>query len=130
MKISYELDLNTFEAWSGAVDTLNRIREEGKTDALEAILEDLHPDGMTETDLNDLLWFDPETVFEWLGIKTNDELETTEAEALELIAKAQKTATFDAFCECFLNCEHCPFEKISGECEDMWKQWKADDSNE
>ena len=44
MKISYELDLNTFEAWSGAVGTLDRIREEGKTEALEAILEDLYPD--------------------------------------------------------------------------------------
>ena len=35
---------------------------------LEAILEDAYPDGMDETELNDLLWFESETVFEWLGI--------------------------------------------------------------
>jgi hypothetical protein len=73
MKISYELDLNTFEAWSGAVDTLDRIREEGLCEQLEFILEDIYPDGMTETQLNDLLWFESETIFEWLGIEDEDE---------------------------------------------------------
>ena len=70
MKISYELDLSTFKAWSGAVDTLNRIQHEGKCEALEAILEDIYPDGMTETELNDLLWFEPDTVYEWLDMRT------------------------------------------------------------
>lgn len=75
MKVFYELDLNTFEAWCGAVDTLDRIREEGKTDELEDILDELYPDGMSETELNDLLWFEPETVYEWLGISEDEEEE-------------------------------------------------------
>ena len=71
--ISYELDLNSFEAWSGARDTLDRIREEGMCEQLEFILEDMYPNGMTETELNDLLWFEPETVYEWLGIEDEEE---------------------------------------------------------
>ena len=70
MTITYELDLNSFKAWSGAVDTLERIQREGKCSLLEQILEDIYPDGMTETELNDLLWFEPETVYEWLGIRS------------------------------------------------------------
>ena len=73
MTITYELDLERFEAWSGAKDTLDRVREEGKCSELENILEDLYPDGMTETDLNDLLWFDSESVYEWLGIDNDEE---------------------------------------------------------
>lgn len=73
MTITYELDLDRFEAWSGAKDTLDRVREEGKCSELENILEELYPDGMTETELNDLLWFEPETVYEWLGIDNDGE---------------------------------------------------------
>ena len=83
MTITYELDLNSFEAWSGAKDTLERIQREGKCTELENILEELYPDGMTETELNDLLWFEPETVYEWLGIRSEEQIkkEIEEAEA-------------------------------------------------
>lgn len=70
MEIYYELDLDTFEAWSGGEDTLNRIRRAGKTRELESILEDLYPTGMSKTELNDLLWFQSEEVFNWLGMRT------------------------------------------------------------
>lgn len=81
MTITYELDLNSFEAWSGAVSTLNRIQSEGKTAALEAILEDLYPDGMTETELNDLLWFESEQIYEWLGLRTEEQIQAEIDEA-------------------------------------------------
>ena len=83
MTITYELDLNSFQAWSGAKDTLERIQREGKCTELENILEELYPDGMTETELNDLLWFEPETVYEWLGIRSEEQIkkEIEEAEA-------------------------------------------------
>ena len=83
MTITYELDLNRFEAWSGAKETLERIQREGKCAELENILEELYPDGMTETELNDLLWFEPETVYEWLGIRSEEQIkkEIEEAEA-------------------------------------------------
>ena len=83
MTITYELDLNSFEAWSGAKETLERIQREGKCAELENILEELYPDGMTETELNDLLWFESETVYEWLGIRSEEQIkkEIEEAEA-------------------------------------------------
>ena len=83
MTITYELDLNRFEAWSGAKETLERIQCEGKCDLLEQILDDIYPDGMTETELNDLLWFDSESVYEWLGIRSEEQIkkEIEEAEA-------------------------------------------------
>ena len=74
MTITYELDLDSFKAWSGAVDTLDRVRREGKCAELEAILEDTYPDGMTETELNDLLWFDSESVYEWLGMRSETQI--------------------------------------------------------
>lgn len=75
MKIYRETSLENFEAWSGAVDTLNRVKEAGKCDELESIIEELYPDGMGETELNDLLWFEPETIYEWLGIEEEEEEE-------------------------------------------------------
>ena len=73
MNVTYELDLATFKAWSGAVSTLDRIREEGKCEEMEWLLDELYPDGMSETELNDLLRFDSDWVFETLGISDEDE---------------------------------------------------------
>ena len=89
MTITYELDLNSFEAWSGAKDTLDRIQREGKCAELENILEELHPDGMTETELNDLLWFDSESVYEWLGIRSEEQIRKEIKEAEDELADIQ-----------------------------------------
>lgn len=83
MTITYELDLNSFEAWSGAVDTLDRIKREGKCEELESILEDIYSDGMTETELNDLLWFNADEVYNWLGLRTESEIQSEINEAKE-----------------------------------------------
>lgn len=74
MKIIYELDLNSFEAWSGGQDTLDKIIENGLVNTFEAMLEECYPDGMTETQLNDLLRFDSEWIYETLGLETEDSL--------------------------------------------------------
>ena len=65
MKIICETSLENFDAWSGARDTLDRIIEEGKCSELETILESEYPDGMTDTELNDLLWFESDLIYEW-----------------------------------------------------------------
>lgn len=62
-----------FEPWSGAVDTWERIQEAGKIDNLENILEVEYPDGIDETELNDLLWFEPETIYNWLDMPTDEQ---------------------------------------------------------
>ena len=91
MKIYSEMNLSEFEAWSGATDTLDRIISEGKCDDLEAILEDLYPEGMDETELNDLLWFEPEEVFRWLGIKTEDEILSEIDEAKDELSELEES---------------------------------------
>ena len=83
MKIYSEINIADFKAWGGAINTLDRIIAEDKCDELESILEDLYPDGISETELNDLLWFDDETVFGWLGIRTESEIRSELAEAKE-----------------------------------------------
>ena len=95
MTITYELDLNRFEAWSGAKDTLERIQREGKCSELENVLEELYPDGMTETELNDLLWFDSESVYEWLGIRSEEQIEKEIKEAEEELAEVQSNLEDD-----------------------------------
>ena len=95
MTITYELDLNRFEAWSGAKETLERIQREGKCTELENVLEELYPDGMTETELNDLLWFDSESVYEWLGIRSEEQIEKEIKEAEEELAEVQSNLEDD-----------------------------------
>lgn len=95
MTITYELDLNSFQAWSGAKDTLDRIQREGKCSLLEQILEDTYPDGMTETELNDLLWFDSESVYEWLGIRSEEQIKREIKEAEEELAEVQSNLEDD-----------------------------------
>ena len=74
MKITSEISLRSFEGWSGAVDTLNTLTDEQK-DNLETILEELYPDGMDETNLNDLLRFEDDAIAEWLGFDDWEDLD-------------------------------------------------------
>ena len=68
MKIITETSLFNFDAWSGAIDTQKRIINEGKEAEFEQLIEELYPDGLTDTELNDLLWFDDKWIYETLGI--------------------------------------------------------------
>ena len=95
MTMTYELDLNSFQAWSGAKETLERIQREGKCAELENVLEELYPDGMTETELNDLLWFEPETVYEWLGIRSEEQIKKEIEEAEEELEEKLSDLEFD-----------------------------------
>lgn len=95
MTITYELDLNRFEAWSGAKETLERIQREGKCAELENVLEELYPDGMTETELNDLLWFDSESVYEWIGIRSEEQIEKEIEEAEAELEEKLSDLEFD-----------------------------------
>ncbi len=68
MKLTSEINLINFQAWSGAEETLKIIIRENKTEELEFLIEELYPEGLTETKLNDILWFEDEWIFEQLGI--------------------------------------------------------------
>lgn len=75
--------LQNFNAWSGAVETKKAIIEAGKAEEFEQLIEELYPDGLTDTTLNDLLWFDSEWIFENLGITEEEEEEEEEEETEE-----------------------------------------------
>ena len=60
-------------AWSGAVDTLDIISNEGKEAELMEFLDEVYPDGVDENDLNDFLWFDDDHIFNELGINLEEE---------------------------------------------------------
>ena len=72
MKIYKEQDLWTFDFWSGAEDTARKIDDAGAWDIIERVLDNLYPDGIDETELNDLFRFEPETVLEWAGIEEEE----------------------------------------------------------
>nr|DAJ58653.1 MAG TPA: hypothetical protein [Caudoviricetes sp.] len=74
MKIFKEESLRYFEFWSGAKENAKELSGE-QLDNLETILEDAYPDGIDATTLNDLMWFEFDTIKEWLGIEDDEEEE-------------------------------------------------------
>jgi hypothetical protein len=66
MKIYSEQSLSGFEFWSGAKDNASQLTDK-ELDQIEAMLEDLYPEGMSDTQINDFFWFDFETIAEWIG---------------------------------------------------------------
>lgn len=74
--VKRELDFNDLmdECWSGALDTLKTISENDKEEELMSLLAlDTFGEMPDLCEVNDLLWFDDEWVFEMLGIKTDDD---------------------------------------------------------
>jgi len=69
MKIYGEKSLREFDFWSGAVDTVKYLTDE-QLDMVEGILEDEYPEGIDETDLNDLFWFEEDMLANWLGYES------------------------------------------------------------
>jgi hypothetical protein len=75
MKVFKEMSISNFEAWSGAVETQRIIIENNKEDEFDCLIDECYPEGIDETSLNDLLWFDDEWIFEMLGITEEEEEE-------------------------------------------------------
>lgn len=65
-------------SWSGALQTLDTIKEYGKEEELMEYINDFinectNLQMIPETKLNDLLWFDRDCIFEDLGIAQDEE---------------------------------------------------------
>lgn len=74
--MKFTRDFDEFEPWGQAEEIFDRIAEEGKLSELESLLEGMYTNELpTETELNDLLAYDWEWVFEMLGIEEEDEEE-------------------------------------------------------
>jgi len=64
------LSLRNFDAWSGAKETKEAIIKNGKTEEFNSLMSELYPNGLTETEINDLLRFEKDWIFEILNIET------------------------------------------------------------
>lgn len=65
MKVYRDESISSFEFWSGAKDTVKYLTDD-EMDTIESILEELYPEGMSETELNDFFWFEEDLIAEWL----------------------------------------------------------------
>lgn len=77
MKIIHEIDsLTDFEPWSYAVSRYETLTYE-QLQQLDILLEECYPEGMTDTEVNDILWHDSDWVAELLGFRNWEHLERT-----------------------------------------------------
>lgn len=90
MKYYVEESLSNFKFWSGAVPTAELLTEE-QFDIVELILESsAGEEGWSDTAINDLFWFDGDTIAQWLGFADEEHLEANVTE--ENVEEAQQWA--------------------------------------
>lgn len=67
----HEFDIRT-DCWSGAADTIEELTND-EIDTLEAMIEEMFAgETPTDTDINDFIWFERDTIAEWLGYEDFD----------------------------------------------------------
>lgn len=89
MSLTVNVGFESYKPWSGAVDTYKELEDLDLLQAFENMLEELYPDGMSNEEINDILWFENEWIYESLGIVDMDEIDEDEfcfsaAEAVDL----------------------------------------------
>lgn len=75
MIIREEIALRNFEFWSGGADRANNCSVE-ELDALEQFFEETEPEeGWTDTDINDMFWFEFDTLAQYLGYQDEEDFD-------------------------------------------------------
>ena len=93
VKITRESDLTDFEFLSGANYTVKFLTDD-ELRQIADILDELNPDGMTETEVNDFFWFEDDTIAEWLGYSSFDELVEDREEGLNEDTSGETVASY------------------------------------
>lgn len=76
MKVYQEMIIDrNFPFWSGACETINLLTDE-EIVIFADVLEEVSPEGMSMTEINDFFWFDTEFIAECLGYKDFEEMRT------------------------------------------------------
>lgn len=80
MKLVTEVSLSDFEAWSGGFDTLAALKvmlTEDALDSLESwiVNEVFESEELTDTQLNDFLWFESDTIANHFGYDSWEDFE-------------------------------------------------------
>lgn len=71
-------DFSSYEPWGAAVSTFDNIQNAGKMDALEQLIDDMYPDGINKTELNDLLAFESDWVYSILVMPSEEDFDEEE----------------------------------------------------
>ena len=66
-------DFIDYQPWAGARDTYALIDCYNKLEELDELITQCYPEGLTETELNDLLWFESVWVLDSLGIEVDND---------------------------------------------------------
>lgn len=70
IKVYEEIGIEQFNAWSGGEDTLDIVREYDKMEELNDLAEEIFGnEPISDTMLNDWLWFDRDEIFFQLDIE-------------------------------------------------------------
>ena len=136
MKYYVETSLENFEAWSGGRDTLEVLIEKGLCDTVEAFLEEVLGEDISNTAINDVLWFERDTIADWCGFSSWEALENGEEEEEEdedgeevkidmelLEAYVEAVAKFMDYCDS-ADCSDCPFRccNTKSDCENAYNK--------
>ena len=115
MTYTVETSLADFPAWSGAVHTLDVLIEKDLCDTVEACLVDVLGEYPTDTEINDMLWFETDAIAEWCGFSSWEALENGEEEEEEETEEEEADNNFSRWCnENYPACQGCPYEKLRG----------------
>ena len=119
MTYTVETSLADFPAWSGAVHTLDVLIEKDLCDTVEACLVDVLGEYPTDTEINDMLWFETDAIAEWCGFSSWEALENGEEEEEET-EEEEADNNFSRWCgNQSRDCSGCPYQKLInlGDCE-------------
>ena len=132
MKYYVETSLENFEAWSGGRDTLEVLIDKGLCDTVEACLEEALGEDVSDTDINDTLWFERDMIAEWCGFSSWDALEYGEEEEEETVEEEEVDNNFSRWCgNQSRDCSGCPYQKLInlGDCETAYYHDNPDDDD-
>ena len=71
MKVYEEISISEFEFWSGACRNANELTSD-ELDSIESELACEYPEGISDTELNDLFWFDFEYICNIIGLTESE----------------------------------------------------------
>lgn len=97
MKVYSEIPLSRFEFWSGAKEFAAQLTEE-QFSRIESILEDYYPNGLSDTAINDMFWFDQDMIKEWVDMPC-EELNDVPEEAQKILDEYYDLDTFNGSTE-------------------------------
>lgn len=114
----YTDGFGNYQPWSGAVDTYNNLLEFGCWDAFVDFLDTEYYDEnagegvISETSLNDLLWFEPAFCYEAVGLYYNDDTgevsdepfdedDYDDVESATMVSKYTKQQVIDAIMQMY-----------------------------